>query len=254
MKNIQRRFKDSGKIAHRLIMNKTPNIEVIQKYPWRGKFRTKIEIDDYLVGNKVQCLLCGKLFKVLTQHLERTHDITTDDYRERYSLPWRRGLCGVGTSKKLSKNMFERQKNGFRPPIEAAGKKAVGATKRQDQPFFVKVKLENMKIGTEKIKKYTKQDFQNVLAKMLNENKGLNEVCKDADMPHLRAVSKYAKKNADFRKDLFMLNRKPFSGSSLLSVQWRGYLSYLCQVWCIAPVVTGSVMGIVTPEITWFKT
>jgi hypothetical protein len=37
---------------------------------------------------------------------------------------------------------------------------------------------------------------------MMNENKGLNEVCKDADMPDFRAVSKYAKKNADFRKEL----------------------------------------------------
>ena len=59
-----------------------------------------------------------------------------------------------------------------------------------------------MKIGSEKIKKYSDQDFKNVLVKMLTENKGLNEVCKDADMPDFRAVSKYAKKNEDFRKEL----------------------------------------------------
>jgi len=108
----------------------------------------------------------------------------------------------VGTSEKLSKNMLERQKNGFRPPIEAAQKKSVEATRRPDQPFFVKVKADNMKIGSEKIKKYTDQDFRNVLAKMLNENKGLNEVCKDADMPDFRAVSKYAKKMLIFEKNL----------------------------------------------------
>ena len=59
-----------------------------------------------------------------------------------------------------------------------------------------------MKIGSEKIKKYTNQDFKNVLAKMMNEKKGLNEICKYADMPDFRAVSKYAKKNVDFRKEL----------------------------------------------------
>jgi len=59
-----------------------------------------------------------------------------------------------------------------------------------------------MKIGSEKIKKYTDQDFENVLAKMLKEKKGLNEVCKDAGMPHYKAVSKYAKQNANFRKEL----------------------------------------------------
>jgi hypothetical protein len=183
-------------------MNKTYNLDVMQQYPWRGKFRTKTEIDDYLAGNKVQCLICGKLFKALPQHLEKTHDITADDYREQYGLPWRRGLCGIETSKKLSKNMFARRKKGFRPPIEDAWKKAVSAKKRQDQPFFVKVKADNMKIGSEKSKKYTEQDYKKVLTKMLKEKKGLNEVCKDAGMPDIRIVSKYAKKNADFRKEL----------------------------------------------------
>ena len=163
---------------------------------------TRSEIDDYLAGNRVQCLLCGKRYKTLPTNLERTHDVTADDYRERYGLPWRRGLCGVGTSEKLSKNMLGRQKEGFRPPIEAAQKKSMAATRRPDQPFFVKVKEENMKIGSEKFRKYTDQDFRNVLAKMLKEKKGLNEVCKDAGMPHFRAVSKYAKKNTEFRKRL----------------------------------------------------
>lgn len=183
-------------------MNKTYNLDVMQQYPWRGKFRTKTEIDDYLAGNKVQCLICGKLFKALPQHLEKTHDITADDYREQYGLPWRRGLCGIETSKKLSKNMFARRKKGFRPPIEDAWKKAVRAKKRQDQPFFVKVKADNMKIGSEKIKKYTEQDYKKVLTKMLKEKKGLNEVCKDAGMPDIRIVSKYAKKTLIFEKSL----------------------------------------------------
>lgn len=66
-------------------MSKT-HIEVMQEYPWCGKFRTKTEIDDYLAGNKVQCLICGKLFIALPTHLERTHDITADNYREQYGL------------------------------------------------------------------------------------------------------------------------------------------------------------------------
>jgi Fic family protein len=37
---------------------------------------------------------------------------------------------------------------------------------------------------------------------MINEKKGLNEACKEASMPHFNAVSKYAKKNAEFRKEL----------------------------------------------------
>ena len=88
--SIRCSVKDSGKIADKLIMDVTLNFDVIQKYPWLGKFGTKTEIDDYLAGNKVQCLLCGKLFKALPQHLERTHEITADDFREQYGLPWKR--------------------------------------------------------------------------------------------------------------------------------------------------------------------
>jgi hypothetical protein len=98
--------------------------------------------------------------------------------------------------------MLDRIKNGFQPPIESAMKKSVGAPRRPDQPFFVKVKLENMRAGSEKFKKYSDKDFRNVLDRMLKENKGLNEVCKDSDMPHCLAVSKYKRKNADFRKEL----------------------------------------------------
>ena len=171
-------------------------------FPWNGKFEDKKEIDNYFAGDKIQCLLCGKWFQSLPTHLIRVHEIIPDQYKEKYGLPWKRGLCGTGTSKKLGKNMRERLKKGFRPPIEAAQRKSLKAKRRQDQPFFVKVKADNLKSGSEKMKKYTDQDFKMVLVKMLNENKGLNEVCKDADMPHFSAVSKYANRNKDFRKAL----------------------------------------------------
>lgn len=182
-------------------MDKTYKSDV-QLYPWDGKFETKTEIDDYLARNEIQCLLCGKWFKALPTHIERTHGITAGDYRERFGLPWDRGLCGTGPSKKLSKNMLERQKNGFQPPIEDVREKSVTAKKTQDQPILVEAKIDTLKSCIEKIKKYARQDFKNVLVKMLKEKKGLYEACKDAGMPHFGAVSKYAKKNAEYRKEL----------------------------------------------------
>ena len=111
-------------------------------------------------------------------------------------------MCGVGLSKKRSELLLERLKNGFKPPIEIAMKKSVGAPRRPDQPFFVKVKLENMRAGSDKFRKYEDKDYYCVLEKMLKEKKGLNEACQDPDMPTINAVSKYAKKNMEFRKQL----------------------------------------------------
>jgi len=184
-------------------MDETVDLNSLQEFPWTGRFETKTEIDDYLAGDKVQCLLCGKLFKALPQHLERTHNVTADDYREQYGLPWQRGLCGAGTTEKMSKNMLNRRKNGFRPPIELAQKKSVTTGKRRpDQPFLVDAKIKSLKPIIEKIKKYEDRDFKNVLEKMLKEKIGLNEACKDPKMPHIKSVSTYAQKNAEYRKEL----------------------------------------------------
>ena len=47
---------------------------------------------------------------------------------------------------------------------------------------------------------------------MLQEKKSLNQVCKDADMPDFRFVSKYAKKNKVFKRELEKTYAKlPFS-------------------------------------------
>ena len=184
-------------------MDETLDLRFPQEFPWTGRFETKTEIDDYLAGDKVRCLLCGKRFKALPKHLELTHDITADDYRERYGLPWKRGLCGASTSKKMSKNMLKRRKNGFRPPIELAQKKSVTTgNRRPDQPFLVDAKIKSLKPIIEKIKKYEDRDFKNVLEKMLKEKIGLNEACKDPKMPHIKSVSTYAQKNAEYRKQL----------------------------------------------------
>jgi hypothetical protein len=67
---------------------------------------------------------------------------------------------------------------------------------------MTKTENNNLKSVIDKIKKYADKDFKSILVKMINEKKSLNEACKEAGMPHLGAVSKYAKKNAEFRKEL----------------------------------------------------
>jgi hypothetical protein len=178
------------------------NKSALPGFPWKGKFEDKKEIDNYFSGDKIQCLLCGKRYQSLSLHLIRVHEISPDQYKEKYGLPWKRGLCGTMTSNKLSKNMIGRLKKGFRPPIEAAQRNSLNAKRRQDQPFLKKIKIENLECLNEVHRKYSDEDYQKVLRKMLRETKGLYEVCKDAEMPGIGMVHKYAKRNIDFRKAL----------------------------------------------------
>ena len=181
-------------------------------FPWNGRFKTKQEIDNYFSGDRVQCLLCGKWFKQIPTHLKMIHDISSDEYRETYGLPWKHGLCGEEVSLKLRKTMKERWDSGFCNDLEAARKQLKKAKKRQDQPFFKKVRSENLISGNKKRQKYFHEDFQNVLTRMLEENKILDEVCKDADMPNYSLVYQYARRNKEFRKALDGTYEKlPFS-------------------------------------------
>jgi len=140
------------------------------------------------------------------------HSMTSDEYKELYGLPWKHGLCGRENSMKLSKNLKERYANGFQPDLEAARKRVDHSNRRPDQPFFTKIRAENVISGSKKRIKYFHEDYKNVLKRMLEENKVLDEVCKDSDMPSYSVVYKYSRRNKEFRKELDKIyERFPFS-------------------------------------------
>lgn len=186
--------------------------KVMPGFPWDGKFETKQEIYNYFSGDELQCLLCGKWFQKLPTHLKMIHDIGSDEYKEIYGLPWKRGLCGKEFSLKFGKIMKKRRENGFRPDIDAARAKSKQAKQRQDQPFFTKIRSENAISGSKKRVKYFHEDFRNVLKRMSEKNKALEEVCKDADMPSYSSVYQYSRRNKEFKKALDSTYKKlPFS-------------------------------------------
>lgn len=62
-------------------------------FPWKGKFETNEQIDKYLSGDKIVCLLCGKCYLMLGSHTHRIHGIWGDDYKEKFGIPQNRGLA-----------------------------------------------------------------------------------------------------------------------------------------------------------------
>lgn len=77
-------------------------------YPWEGKFATRAEVDRYLSGENIECLLCGRMLKSLGLHLSRIHGVTEEKYKERYGLPLTRGLVCEETHGNYSKSVTER--------------------------------------------------------------------------------------------------------------------------------------------------
>lgn len=77
---------------------------VLDGFPKVFEFQTRGQVDAYLGDKKIQCLLCGHKFRLLEPHLSKVHEISGDQYREMYALPYKRGLCCAGFSESRSEN------------------------------------------------------------------------------------------------------------------------------------------------------
>lgn len=62
-------------------------------YPIPARNFSLQEIKDYFTYDSITCLMCGGDFIALRpSHLQRIHGVTVDQYKERYGLPYRKGL------------------------------------------------------------------------------------------------------------------------------------------------------------------
>lgn len=82
--------------------------KTLSGFPFKGRFETKEEIDSYFAGDRIQCLLCGKFYKMLATHIVRIHGVSVDNYKKQFGLPWCKGLSCEDSSKKMSINSKRR--------------------------------------------------------------------------------------------------------------------------------------------------
>jgi hypothetical protein len=58
-------------------------------------FTTLQEVREYVSGNRIQCLCCGRWFKRLQRLHLQLHGMTADDYRQRFGIPWNTSLTSA---------------------------------------------------------------------------------------------------------------------------------------------------------------
>ncbi len=78
--------------------------DILSGYPKEFVFQSRADIENYFAGERVRCLLCGRDFRILDTHLRRVHSLTSDDFRERYGIPYLRGLCGSSFSEQRTEH------------------------------------------------------------------------------------------------------------------------------------------------------
>lgn len=72
------------------------------------KLQTKEEVEEYFSHEKIECLICGKKYKSLASHIVRVHGVTVEEYKDKFNLPYSRGLIGAATKNLQSERMKKR--------------------------------------------------------------------------------------------------------------------------------------------------
>jgi hypothetical protein len=64
------------------------------------------QLDIYLSGDFIECLLCGSSYKNLGQHLKLSHGMESKTYKNEFNIPVTRSLMGAESKRKSSESMI----------------------------------------------------------------------------------------------------------------------------------------------------
>lgn len=72
-------------------------------------FKTQEELEEYLRGDpsSIQCLICKKQYRHLTNHISSKHEISVIDYKQLYGIPRMEALFCSNTKKLISQRHLE---------------------------------------------------------------------------------------------------------------------------------------------------
>ncbi|EDV3146960.1 MucR family transcriptional regulator, partial [Salmonella enterica subsp. enterica] len=80
--------------------------------PSARRMTSRAEAMDYISGETLECLECGKKYVCLDKHLRTRHHMTNDEYREKYNIPVSIPLAGAGYREKHRQKMQGLQESG----------------------------------------------------------------------------------------------------------------------------------------------
>lgn len=138
-------------------------------YPKSFKFQSREDLEEYLSGDRITCLLCGRSFKSLNTHL-KIHDTNEAEYKETFDIPWRTGLQSAATKARRDSAAQERLKRpGERARLDSirkqnASKRIEAAKNARPKAGFLIEEYTDRAIGIHgKSELFDKQAYLNAL-------------------------------------------------------------------------------------------
>ncbi len=198
-------------MAKRKRIRKPRSVEPRPGFPREGILKTKEEVDAYFAADKIQCLLCGRWFKSLgNKHLRNGHGTTAEDYKEKYGLPFHRGLDGKSTRRIRIELGRQAWLDGRFEEIHKAFDPSKLAGPKRHQPFQRDLASRLGLARRGKNWKFRRKDSETVLERLRKKQRLPSD--KDPNRPSLRKTKEYLNKNPDFaEKYKQTCHRLPYS-------------------------------------------
>lgn len=174
------------------------------RFPVERLFSTPEEIEHYFAGDEITCLLCGRSMRRLERHLRITHRISADAYRQRYGLPWGRGLISADLRRILAEKLASQPPR----PLPEPGPRP---KRRPLQPFERVVTLRALELANPK--KPDSKEAHELFLTRLKQGRTIRDVAKDPDTPSLVAHYAYRRLHPAYdRRVKQVLLRFPMPG------------------------------------------
>lgn len=178
-------------------------LKPLRGYPKDDVFTTMEEIHAYLDGDKVACLLCGRQYAALGGHITRIHQMTSDDYRERFGIPYKFGLACKPFRDRSARHLKKLRREGrvpYQPTRETMDK--MWKARRSRRPLTAATQQENRdKLLPHRGNRKTwhKADYEEFFRRV-QSGRAPVAVGEDADMPTNGAYLRYLKKDSELEK------------------------------------------------------
>lgn len=160
------------------------------------KFGSIQEVREYLKGEKIVCLECGKEYRKIGGSHLKTHGMTDEEYREKYGIPWSYPLASSETSKRYSefRKRYLSDPDNMKELLENRKKadKLKNSVKKRPQLEIAK------KFRNEQGLNYP-EELAWVIIERIKEGRTLTEVCEDDDLPGRTWMADRLKNNEELK-------------------------------------------------------
>jgi hypothetical protein len=193
-------------------------VKPLRGYPKTQPFATIEDVKSYLDGDKVTCLLCGREYVALGGHITAMHDMTGDDYRERFGIPYKYGLASKPFRENSKRRIRRLRKEGrMLPQPSLTTMKKMWKARKHRRPLTPATLQENRQKLLKffgKDSTWQKEDYEEFLRRVMT-GRTASEVGKDKDMPSHYAFLSHLRNNAAAKKkyDAYW-KRQPFAAQS----------------------------------------